>query len=371
MKQQETLQSFCLHPSAFILCFMIRILVVDDSAVVRQSTKFILESDPELQVVGEAGNGIEALALAERCKPDVITMDVQMPRMDGLAALREIMAAHPVPVVIVTGLDLERETELSTQAKQLGAVAVLQRPAGFTDPAYKSFAAQLVRQVKAMSAIKVIHRTKSANAVSVNLAPPAVARNTTRVSPQVLAIGASTGGPAALRVLLGALPSTFPLPIVITQHISFGFIDGLASWLDDACGLRVCIAKHGERIEAGHIYLAPDDVHLRVEHFGRLRLTNQAPFCGHRPAVNVMFQSVADSYGAAALGALLTGMGADGAAGLLAMRRAGALTIAQDESSCVVFGMPNEAIKLGAALHVARLERIAPMICGMVKELAQ
>lgn len=364
------------HPSVFILYFMIRVLVVDDSAVVRQSTKFILESDPELQVVGEAGNGMDALTLAERCKPDVITMDLQMPRMDGLEALREIMSAQPVPVLIVTGLDLEREAQLSTQAKQLGAVAVLKRPTGFGDPAQKTFASQLVRQVKAMSAIKVVRHVKT-HSTSSNPPLSASTRTMPAVKPELLAIGASTGGPAALHVVLGALASDFPLPIVITQHISFGFIDGFASWLNDACKLQVLVAKQGDRLEAGKIYLAPDDVHLRVERFGRLMLSDSIPVGGHRPAVNVMFQSVAESYGAAALGVLLTGMGADGADGLFAMRRAGAITIAQDEVSCVVFGMPKEAIKLGGAVHVARLERIAPMVSEMVhasqgmKELAK
>ncbi len=345
---------------------MIRVMVVDDSAVVRQSTKFILESDPELQVVGEAGNGVEALELAERCKPDVITMDVQMPRMDGLEALREIMSERPVPVLIVTGLDLEHEAQLTAQAKQLGAVAVLKRPAGFGDAAQKGFAAQLVRQVKAMSTIKVVRHNKAHSAQ-----PGAPVATSPRVKPDVLAIGASTGGPAALHVVLGAMPADFPLPIVITQHISFGFIDGFASWLNDACALNVRVAKHGDRMEVGQIYVAPDDVHLRVERFGRLMLSDSPPVGGHRPAVNVMFQSVADSYAAAALGVLLTGMGADGAEGLVAMRRAGAITIAQDEASCVVFGMPKEAIKMGGAVHVVRLERITPMLVEMVKEFAK
>jgi two-component system chemotaxis response regulator CheB len=336
------------------------VLVVDDSAVLRLSTRFILESDPELNVVGEAGNGADAITLVDRLRPDVITMDIQMPKMDGMDAIRQIMAEHPVPIVVVTGIDLDQQANISTQATRLGAVSVVKRPAGVASAHHLAFARKLIEQVKLMSTVRVVHRPRSAKSVAADVtgpppepAPPAATRT------EIVAIGSSTGGPAALHTILSALPGEFPAPIVIVQHISFGFVEGLASWLNDACKLRVKVGRQGEKIQAGTVYIAPDDNHALIDRLGRVGLSPSEPVGGHRPSVTSLFQSVAQSYGRAAMAVILTGMGADGAIGVKALSEAGAITIAQDEASCVVFGMPKEAIALGGVQHIVPLDKIA------------
>lgn len=350
---------------------MIRILVVDDSAVLRQSTKFILESDPELTVIGEATNGADAIAQVTRWKPDVVTMDIRMPKMDGLEAIREIMAENPVPIIVVTGLDLDREIGVSAQATKLGAVSVLRRPDSIVSTDYKTFAVKLIRQVKAMSSIKVVHRARTLDntpkPIMSDLGTPSFNRfEPVSVKTQIVAIGSSTGGPAALHKVLGGIPKTFGVPIVIVQHISFGFVDGLASWLNDACALQVKVAQAGERLEAGKVYIAPDDRHMLVDRFSRISLSDNPAVGGHRPSVTSLFQSVAQAFGASALAVILTGMGADGALGMKALHDAGANTIAQDQTSCVVFGMPKEAIALGAIRYVTPLDQIAQKIQDLV-----
>lgn len=347
---------------------MIRVLVVDDSAVLRQSTKFILESDPDLKVIGEASNGVDALDQVDRLRPDVITMDIRMPKMDGLEAIRQIMAARPAPIVVVTSIDLDRELGVTTQATKLGAVSVLRRPESVASPSYRTFAASLIQQVKLMSSVKLVHRPldgrESRNTVSAPTMPPVALNRTTKT--EIVAIGSSTGGPAALHKLLTSLPGNFSVPVVVVQHISFGFVKGLADWLNDACQVHVKVGEHGERLQAGTVYIAPDDCHLLVDRFNKVNLSSAEPVGGFRPSVTPLFQSTAHSYGAAAIGVILTGMGSDGAAGMLAMKQAGALNLAQDEASCVVFGMPKEAIALGAVQHVVPLDKMAAMIQSLI-----
>jgi len=357
---------------------VIRVLVVDDSAVLRQSTKFILENDPELKVVGEARNGEEAVALVRRLRPDVVTMDVRMPRMDGLEAIRHIMADTPVPIVVVTGIDLDREMGISSQATRAGAVSVLRRPVRVTDPEYRAFIARLVGQVKLMSDVKVVHqplarRTAPAShlspmgGITPHLRPMGGIRGgEKRGQTEIVAIGSSTGGPAALHQVLSALPADFSPPILIVQHIAFGFVEGLAGWLDAVCKLRVKVAEHGERTQPGFVYIAPDDQHLEIG-YGRIRLSQAELVGGHRPSITPLFESVAGCYGSTAMGVIMTGMGADGAVGMKALREAGAITIAQDEESCVVFGMPKEAIAMGAVQHVVLLEKIAQMMVALCR----
>jgi len=344
------------------------VLVVDDSAVVRQGTRFVLESDPQLKVIGEARNGEEAVALTRRLRPDVITMDIRMPRMDGLEAIRHIMAENPVPIVVVSSVDLDREAGIASQATKLGAVSVLIRPVSVSDPKYKAFVARLVKKVKLMSEVKVIHRTRTREmAPPETRAPkPPESRTSSGRKTQVVAIGASTGGPAALHQVLSALPADLLIPILVVQHISFGFVEGLAGWLDTACKLLVKVAEHGKRMQPGVVYIAPDEHHMEVG-YGRIRLRQGDLVNGHRPSVTPLFQSVAKAYGPAAMGVILTGMGSDGAVGMKALREAGAITIAQDEESCVVFGMPKEAIALGAVQHIVPLEKTAQMMVALCK----
>ena len=286
--------------------------------------------------------------------------------MGGLDAIREIMAAHPVPIVVVTTLDLDREINLAAQATRLGAVSVLKRPAGIATPGYRTFAGKLIEQVKLMSAVKVIRRTRVGASVSHNVPPADVPKLTPPQKIEIIAIGSSTGGPAALHKILGALPENLPVPIVIVQHISFGFVDGLASWLDDASPLKIKVGHAGEKIAPGQVYIAPDDRHMLVDSFGHLTLSPAAPVGGHRPSVTPLFESVARSFGRAAIGVILTGMGADGAAGMKTLHDAGGLTLAQDEASCVVFGMPKEAIALGAVQRIVPLDYIARILHELV-----
>ena len=344
---------------------MIRVLIVDDSAVLRQSLKFILESDPELKVVGEAHNGEEAVALTGRLRPDVITMDIRMPRMDGLEAIRHIMAGNPTSIVVVTSVDLDREIGVSSQARKLGAASIVRRPGGVNNPRYKTFVARLIQQVKLMSAVRVVHRSQSRDTP---LRPQAGAPEPTgrrRPETKIIAIGSSTGGPAALHQIMSALPADVPVPILVVQHISFGFVEGLAGWLDGACKLQVKVAEQRERVQPGIIYIAPDDHHLQADKFGKTWLSQTEPIGGHRPSATALFQSVAQAYGSAAMGVILTGMGSDGAVGMKALRDAGAITIAQDEESCVVFGMPKEAMALGAVQHVVPLGKMAQMMMAL------
>jgi len=348
------------------------VLVVDDSAVLRQSTRFILESDPGLKVVGEARNGEEAVALTRRLRPDVVTMDIRMPRMDGFEAIRHIMAESPVPIVVVTSVDLDREMGISSQATKLGAVSVLRRPARIADSEHQAFTARLIEQVKLMSDVKVVHRPMARKTAPTPALPPVggISGGDRRGPTEIVAIGSSTGGPAALHQILSALPADFPPPILIVQHIAFGFVEGLAGWLDGACKLRVKVAERGERIQPGFVYIAPDDQHLEIA-YGRIRLSQSEPVGGHRPSATPLFESVARSYGPTAMGVILTGMGADGAVGMKALKETGAITIAQDEESCVVFGMPKEAITLGAIQHIVPLEKIAQMMvafCNLKRE---
>lgn len=367
---------------------MIRVLVVDDSAVLRQQLCFILQTDADLHVVGQAKDGNEALAMAKDLKPDVITMDLRMPRMDGFEAIREIMAVSPAPIVVISGEDLDNERELTRQALRMGAVAVLKKPGSVLDPAGRAQADKLIQQVKLMSGVKVVTRLRSMNNAPSPLAAPTAASRgeaphasaaapiTPVAAPpieaalpgrkvEILAIGASTGGPAALYKVLSGLPANFPVPVVIVQHISFGFVDGLASWLGGGCKLPVRVPAHGEHLEAGTVYIAPDGHHMEVTPFARVRLTDDAPVGGHRPSVTRLFESVARAFGASTLAVILTGMGADGAVGMKVLKDAGARTIAQDEGTCVVFGMPKEAIAMGAIDSVLPLPQIAPMISAL------
>lgn len=346
---------------------MIRVMVVDDSAVLRQSIKFILESDAELRVVGQARNGEEAVALASQLRPDIITMDIKMPKMGGLDAIRTIMSRSPVPIVVVTSADLERDPVISSQATKLGAVSVLRRPTSIAAPNYRDFATNLVQQVRTMSEVKVIRRrpTPGTSLPGAGVRPPtthpAVVGKT-----EVIAIGSSTGGPAALHKVLADLTVDCRVPILIVQHIAFGFVEGLAGWLDGISPLQVKVAKKGEPLRPGVVYIAPDGQHMEVG-FGRIRLNESEPVRSHRPSVTTLFGSVARAYGPGSVSAILTGMGDDGAAGMRALSDAGATTIAQDEKSCVVFGMPKEAIALGAVRHVVPLEKIARTLMALCR----
>lgn len=348
---------------------MIRVLIVDDLRVAQLLLTHILGSDPEIQVVGVADNGEDALEAVGRLRPDVVTMDVHLPGMDGYEATRAIMESIPTPIVIVSG-----STEVKNQAStfrlmEVGALAALRRPPGGADPEFKAAARELIQTVKLMSEIKLVRRMRRSAPASMAQTVPlpalwAVPRSTAPI--QVVAIGASTGGPQVLQTILSGLSPGFGAPVLIVQHIAKLFTAGFAEWLSGAARFPVRIAAAGEELLPGRGYLAPEGFHLGVGSGPRIALSQDPPDNGLRPSVHHLFHSVAAVCGPRAVGVLLTGMGRDGAAGLAELRQRGATTIAQNEASSVIFGMPGEAVKLGAAHHVLPPEGIVALLASLV-----
>ncbi len=345
---------------------MIRVLIAEDSAVTREYLLFVMDEDPGLEVVGVACNGEEAVEFAERLRPDVIVMDVHMPVLDGFDATRQIMERAPTPIVMATASSSQSETRSGFRALEAGALILLDKPPGPWDPDHEEAARELVRTVKLMAEVKVVRRWAPGG--SANGAAPPPPRFEPVRSPRVIAIGASTGGPQALATILSALPGTLPVPVVLVQHISHGFVDGFVDWLGTRTELPAVLAAPGQDLRPGTVHVAPGDRHLGITREGRITLTGGPPINGFRPSITHLFDTVAKACGREAVGVLLTGMGRDGAAGLRRMRDAGALTIAQDEASSVVFGMPGEAVLLGAAMDVLAPEEIAGALRALDKE---
>ncbi len=343
---------------------MIRVLVVEDSPTIRQFLVHVLGSEPGLQVVGTAGNGDEALAAVARLEPDVITMDIVMPKVDGLEATRRIMETRPTPIVIVSAHLPAAEARASFRALEAGALAVVPRPEALSSPDHSRTARELVRTVRLMSEVKVVRR-RSRRLLPTVPAPSAPVDPKVAHNLQLIAIGGSTGAPGALQTILSRLPSAFPFPLVVVQHIAPGFIEGFAEWLAGTTPLQVRVARDGELLRPGSVYLAPDRLHMAVASPGQIRLQDAPPEHGLRPSVGFLCRSLAVSFGARAAGVLLSGMGADGAAALKEWRDRGALTIVQDQASSVVHGMPGEAVQLGAAGLVLAPEAIAATLLSL------
>lgn len=348
-----------------------RVLVVEDSLTVRRRLIEVLSQEPEFEVVGEAGDGKTGIELCQSLRPDVITLDMMLPVMTGLAATEYIMAYCPTPILIVSASTNRGELFRTYEALAAGAVDVLEKPLG--DEPEGSWERKFVSTVRLVSKIKVITHPRA------RLAPmaSAMAANVTAAGPratseglQCIALGASTGGPAALVQVLRGLPSSFPIPILLVIHIGPLFATSLADWLDSQSPLRVAHARDGEPIPSlgeGRVLMAPPSRHLVVRH-GRLALTQDPERHSCRPSVDALFESLAREMGSRVAACLLTGMGRDGAAGLLAIRRAGGRTMAQDEASSVVFGMPREAAELGAAEQIVALEQVAPALLALTPE---
>ena len=344
---------------------MIEVLVVEDSAVVREFLVQILGSDPGIQVIGTANDGEDAIEAVGRERPDVITMDIHMPKLDGLQATRRIMETHPTPIVIVSGSTDPQDVATTFRAMEAGALAVLGRPAGIGHPDHEATARELVQTVKLMSEVKVVRRWPRVRREISAPGPPEPVIGRAPAGVKVIAIGASTGGPPVLQTILAGLPNDFPAPVLIVQHMAAGFMQGFVAWLAQSSGLPVHIATHGESMLPGHVYVAPDDFQMKVERGGRIVLARDEPENGLRPSVSCLFRSLAQVYGDQAVAGLLTGMGRDGAEELKLLRDKGAVTFAQDKESSVVHGMPGEAIKLGAATFILPPEKIAAALTSL------
>ncbi|NER80194.1 MAG: chemotaxis-specific protein-glutamate methyltransferase CheB [Leptolyngbya sp. SIO1D8] len=337
----------------------IRVLLVEDSPVSLTLLKRILSSSPEIEVVGTAKTGLEALDLIPNIHPDVICTDFHMPQMNGLELTTQIMARYPRPILVISASVQEKEDHHRIfQLLEAGAVDTFPKPVAGLNANDALLQQMLINKVKVLSGVKVFQKKSSQTISKQSLRQPSKKLPELHCDPRIIAIGASTGGPLALQEIFSQLSNDFPLPIVCVQHISQGFLQGLIDWLAKDCQLPIHIAQAGERPQPGCIYFSSDHQHLEINHLGRFSYSRIPPVDNHCPSVTVLFNSVAQFYGRCAVGILLTGMGRDGAEGMKAIADSDGLTIAQDEATSVVFGMPKEAIDLGAAQHILSIKSI-------------
>jgi two-component system chemotaxis response regulator CheB len=336
----------------------IRVLIVEDSAVVREHLRRIISGDSRLEVAGMAASGEEALAVIDGVSPDVITMDIRLPGIQGLEATRRIMSYRPTPIVVVSGVGSE-EVSLTMQALKAGALSVVEKPVAATHREYEAMAGRLCMQLAIMSEVKVVRQRPKPFATIVRDWP--AASNLYRV----LAVATSTGGPNALMELLTGLGPGFSLPVVVVQHMAPSFMEGFAAWLASVTPMPIEVVERRTWLRPGTVYLAPCHCHLIVEGC-YAALDDSPPVGSHRPAADMMFSSLARTVGRAGIGVLLTGMGEDGAAGLCQLRAAGAYTIAEDETSAVVYGMPAAAVRLGGVSESLPLSYIAARIRELI-----
>ncbi len=356
---------------------MIRVLIVDDSPIARSVLTRMVNSSPDMEVVGSAVDGEEALAVIPRLQPQVILTDLHMPKRDGLSLTREVMVRHPLPILVVSvSVHQESNDQNIFELLEAGAIDVFPKPRGGLESAGEQLTQELATKIRILSGVVPIRRHRATTGWAsgrpaagdrlqgADLPRPVLPRSSL-ASPALVAVGASTGGPQALLTIFSALPAQFPLPVLCIQHISHGFLDEMVSWLNLHTPLMVRVACSGEKPLPGHIYFPPEDRHLTISDRGSFAMESGSERDAHRPAVDVTFQSVARFYQSSGVGVLLTGMGRDGADGLLAIARAQGVTIAQDEESCVVFGMPKQAIDLGAAGKVLPVNAIAPELCRL------
>jgi two-component system chemotaxis response regulator CheB len=355
----------------------IKVLVVDDSALVRQTLVSILESDPDIEVMGTAADPYYAAAKISKEVPDVITLDIEMPKMDGLTFLKKIMTQHPIPVVVISSLTA-LGTETGMKALEYGAVEIITKPQMDTKQFIEESKIRICDVVKAAANARIKRRVIAAESTmvvqpkysaDVMIAAAPSQTSMIKTTDVVFAVGASTGGTEALRVFLEALPLDSP-GLVIVQHMPEKFTKSFADRLNETCRISVKEAEDGDTVINGRALIAPGNFHMLLKRSGARYYVEvkEGPLVNrHRPAVDVLFRSTARYAGGNAIGIIMTGMGDDGAKGLLEMRQAGAKTIAQDEASCVVFGMPKEAIKLGGAMKILPLEEIAGYAMSLAK----
>jgi two-component system chemotaxis response regulator CheB len=331
---------------------MVKVLLADDSQLTRSVLKDLLAGDPDIELTGEARDGFQAVEMTCRLKPDLVLMDVVMPVMDGIAAVIEIMARCPTPILVLSANVDPTDSRSAFNAISHGALDVMAKPAGLVGAAFGEFARELIARVKTLARIRVIHHFRRSRPQPVPPAPESP------VGRSILAIGASTGGPRAIMRIIRNLLPTCQARILIVQHIARGFAAGFAEWLEREGGYRVRLAREGELLESGVALVAPNDLQLEVRN-GRIRLSAAPPVNSCRPSIDVLFQSLVKAgLAPQTVAVLLTGMGQDGAAGMAGLKLAGSYNIAQDEASCTVFGMPRSAIQRGAVHQVLPLDEI-------------
>lgn len=353
-----------------------RVLVVDDSAFMRKAISLMLESDPEIEVVGMASNGEDGIELNQKLKPDVITLDIEMPRMDGLTALRRIMNENPTPVMMISSLTTEG-AEATLEALSLGAVDFIPKQLSFVALDIVKIKEELLAKIKHIAQHKPRFSKNTAGAIRATAPKPKPVSISTPSSGaakkvlkkyHIVAIGTSTGGPPALQAVLPLLPKNFPVPVTVVQHMPATFTKSLADRLDGISNIHVKEAEQGEKLQAGVAYIAPGGKHMLVK--GRpgnteIVLSDEPRDTLHRPAVNVMVKSVADAYGSAVLGVIMTGMGSDGLEGIRQVKKNGGTAFAQNMETCVVYGMPRAIVDEGLADKIIAIENMAAEIVGM------
>lgn len=342
----------------------IRVLIVEDSLVVRELLKHIIGSDARFAVVGAVETAEEGLQLMEVVEPDIISLDIRLPGMNGLDATLQIMARRPTPIVVVAANVDDDELNIAMNALRAGALAVVEKPVGVTNVAFEAMAARLCTQLAIMSQVKVVRQGISRGLSFGTAEPMPVQRRRSVAGHSMVGIVSSTGGPQALVQVLGGLDRSFSLPILLVQHITASFLEGFVSWLGGVTPFDVRIAQGGEIPEAGKVYVPPQERHLALRG-GKLVVLDDPPVHSQKPSGTVLLSSMAKDLGQRAVGVVLTGMGSDGADGMLDLEKAGGHTIAEHESTCIVYGMPAAAAKLGAVKEMLPLHDIAPRLAQL------
>lgn len=346
----------------------IRVLIVDDSALVRRVLRQLLSSAPDIEIVAAAADGAEAVALTESLRPDIITMDVMMPGVSGYEAVEQIMAHCPTPILVLSSVVDPNDKTAAGPLLAAGALEVMAKPALHSGTAGAQARDELIRKIRLLSKVRVITHVRGrqqGGQRAGNSSPPPNGSGGSGSERRLVAIAASTGGPYAVRQVLQQLPSDFPVPIILVQHIAYGFAQGLADWFDKITPLTVRLGQTGDPLTAATVLVAPEGAHMLVGADERIVLSDAPPVHSLRPSADLAFASVARVFGAKAVGVILTGMGQDGAVGMKAMREAGAWTIAQDEASCTIYGMPRAAMEMGAACEEVALEKIAERLVAL------
>jgi len=352
---------------------MISVLLVDDDPEARARLRRVLTADPEITVVGEASSGRQAVRMVQMLSPSVVLMDTDMPGMDGFQTTNEIMTRKATPIIMISPTQDEEKAERGFRAIEAGAVAMVAMPSG-TGESHGRRETELVQTVRTMSEVRVVHRRKRGSGAGAGPAAPAprppksaVHAPATRATIELVAIGASTGGPQALQHVLAGLPRGFGAAVLVVQHITPDFQASFVAWLREATRLPVGFAVNGRAVERGHVYIAPHPHQMGLDRRRHIVLRDDPPENGLRPAASYLFRSVAAVAPRRTAAVLLTGMGQDGAAELLELRAKGAITIAQDEDTSIVHGMPGEAIRLGAAMHVLPPEEIGALLAELTR----